>query len=43
MTNNCFLYRNRTNLPLLCGKVIVETVFLSHMNYGDVIYKQPPL
>ena len=35
---NGFLYRNRSIFPKLCRKRIVEAVFLSVMDYGDIIY-----
>ena len=34
-----FLYRNRSNFPLVSRKKVVEAVFLSVLDYGDVIYR----
>ena len=34
-----FLYRNRSSFPLICRKRVIEAVFLSVLDYGDVIYK----
>lgn len=36
--NNRYLYRNKSNPPLSCRKWIIEAVFLSVLDYGDVIY-----
>lgn len=34
-----FLYRNRTSFPIISRKRVVEAVFLSVLDYGDVIYR----
>ena len=34
-----FFYRNTTSFPVICGKRVIEAVFLSVLDYGDVIYK----
>ena len=34
-----FLYRNKANFPMVCRKRIVEAVFMSVLDYGDVIYR----
>lgn len=34
-----YLYRHKLNFPLLCRKQIIEAVFLSVLDYGDVIYR----
>ena len=34
-----FLYRNKVNFPMICRKRIVEAVFMSVLDYGDVIYR----
>ncbi len=34
-----FLYRHRTNFPLFSRKRVIEAVFLSVLDYGDVIYR----
>lgn len=36
--DNGYLYRNKSNSPLSCRKRITEAVFLSVLDYGDVIY-----
>ena len=33
-----FLYRNKSIFPLICRKKIIEAVFLSALDYGDIIY-----
>ncbi len=33
------LYRNKLNSPLLCRKQITEAVFLSALDYGDVLHR----
>ena len=33
------LYRNKVNFPLICRKRVVEAVFMSVLDYGDVIYR----
>ena len=37
-----FLFRNRCCFPLFCRKRVVEAVFLSVLDYGDVIYRHAP-
>ena len=34
-----FLYRNRSSFPLSCRRRVVEAIFLSVLDYGDVVYK----
>ncbi len=34
-----FLYRNRSSFPMFSRKRVVEAVFLSVLDYGDVIYR----
>ena len=34
-----FLYRNKDSFPPLCRKRIIESIFLSVLDYGDVIYR----
>ena len=34
-----FLYRNRSSFPMISRKRVVEAVFLSVLDYGDVIYR----
>ena len=34
-----FLYRNKVSFPKICRKRIVEAVFMSVLDYGDVIYR----
>ena len=34
-----FLFRNRASFPMFCRKRVVEAVFLSVLDYGDVIYR----
>ena len=34
-----FLYRNRSNFPPSCRKRVIESVFMSVLDYGDVIYR----
>uniref|UniRef100_A0A0E9XHX0 Uncharacterized protein n=1 Tax=Anguilla anguilla TaxID=7936 RepID=A0A0E9XHX0_ANGAN len=34
-----FFYRNRTSFPMISRKRIVEAVFLSVLDYGDVLYR----
>ena len=33
-----FFYRNRASFPMACRKRVIEAVFLSVLDYGDVIY-----
>ena len=33
-----FLYRNKSIFPKICRKRIIEAVFLSALDYGDIIY-----
>ena len=34
-----FLYRNRSSFPMISRKRVIEAVFLSVLDYGDVIYR----
>ena len=34
-----FLFRNRLRFPQFCRKRVVESIFLSVLDYGDVIYR----
>ena len=34
-----FLYRNRASFPILRRKRVIEAVFLSVLDYGDIIYR----
>ena len=34
-----FLYRNKTSFPIFCRKWIIQAVFLSVLDYGDIIYR----
>lgn len=34
-----FLYRNRTSFPKICRKRVIEAVFLSVLDYGDIVYR----
>ncbi len=35
-----FLYRNKSCFPLFTQKRIIEAVFLSVLDYGDIVYGQ---
>ena len=34
-----YFYRNKSNIPWFCRKRIVEAVFMSVLDYADVIYR----
>ena len=34
-----FFYRNRANFPMISRKRVIEAVFMSVLDYGDVIYR----
>ena len=34
-----FLYRNRASFPIISRKRLIEAVFLSVLDYGDIIYR----
>ena len=34
-----FFYRNISSFPVMCRKRVIEAVFLSVLDYGDVIYR----
>ncbi len=37
-----FLYRNRANFPLISRRRVFEAVFLSVLDYGDIIFGHAP-
>ena len=35
-----YFYRNRSNYPMSCRRRVIEAVFMSVLDYGDLIYRQ---
>lgn len=38
-TKSGYFYRNKANFPLACRKQIIKVVFLSVLDFRDVIYR----